>query len=196
MFWLIFAVILWGILHSLTASLRFKDAASRILGAVFMKFYRLFYNIVAVISFIPVLYLMVHVPNETIYQVPDPWSYFMRMGQWISMILLLIAVLQTDVLSFAGLRQVFEGEQKGKLVIEGFYRYVRHPLYTFGFLILWLTPAMTKNTFIVYFALTIYILVGIYFEERKLLREFGQDYVDYRSITPMLIPRFKPGGNK
>jgi protein-S-isoprenylcysteine O-methyltransferase Ste14 len=47
---------------------------------------------------------------------------------------------------------------------------------------------MSMNSFIVYGALTIYILIGIIFEERKLLREFGQAYVDYKSMTPMLLP--------
>jgi protein-S-isoprenylcysteine O-methyltransferase Ste14 len=70
----------------------------------------------------------------------------------------------------------------------GLYRYVRHPLYTFSLLILWLSPAMSLNTFIVYLALTVYILIGIIFEERKLVREFGEEYVGYRSVTPMLIP--------
>jgi protein-S-isoprenylcysteine O-methyltransferase Ste14 len=47
---------------------------------------------------------------------------------------------------------------------------------------------MTLNSFIVYLALTVYILIGIVFEERKLLREFGEEYANYRSVTPMLIP--------
>jgi protein-S-isoprenylcysteine O-methyltransferase Ste14 len=48
---------------------------------------------------------------------------------------------------------------------------------------------MTLNLFVVFSSLTIYILIGIYFEERKLLREFGQQYADYKSTTPMLLPR-------
>jgi protein-S-isoprenylcysteine O-methyltransferase Ste14 len=47
---------------------------------------------------------------------------------------------------------------------------------------------MSINSLIVYLALTAYILIGIVFEERKLLREFGDDYRNYRSVTPMLIP--------
>ena len=47
---------------------------------------------------------------------------------------------------------------------------------------------MTLNSFVVYLALTLYVLVGIIFEERKLLREYGQDYANYRAVTPMLIP--------
>jgi protein-S-isoprenylcysteine O-methyltransferase Ste14 len=81
-----------------------------------------------------------------------------------------------------------EEEQRGGLVIHGLYRFVRHPLYTFSLSILWLSSSMTINSFIVYGALTIYVLIGIIFEERKLMREFGQKYADYKSMTPMLLP--------
>lgn len=120
----------------------------------------------------------------------------MRAGQGISALLLFIAVMQTDLLSFVGLRQLFEDEKKGDLVREGLYRFVRHPLYTFSLLILWFSPSISVNSFVVYVALTAYVLIGIFFEERKLLREFGQEYTEYRSVTPMLIPGLKTRGNK
>lgn len=196
MFWLIFVIALWGIVHSLLASLRFKNLLRRMLGDGFMKFYRLLYNLFAVVSIAPVLYLRASLPDKTLYQVPSPWSYLMLVGQGISVLLLFIAVLQTDILSFAGLRQLIEEVKTGNLVITGLYHFVRHPLYTFSLLILWFSPAMTVNSFIVYMALTIYVLIGIIFEERKLLREFGQAYADYKSITPMLLPGLKFAGNK
>jgi protein-S-isoprenylcysteine O-methyltransferase Ste14 len=148
----------------------------------------LFYNLFAVISIAPVLYLMITLPDKILYQVPPPWNYLMRVGQVISALLLIAAVLQTDLLSFVGLRQLIEEEKRGDLITSGLYRFVRHPLYTFSLLILWLSPSMTLNSFTVYLALTIYILIGIAFEERKLLREFGQQYAEYRWVTPMLIP--------
>jgi protein-S-isoprenylcysteine O-methyltransferase Ste14 len=166
------------------------------LGERGMKFYRLFYNVFAVVSFLPVLYLMVTLPDQPLYEVPSPWSYLMRAGQIASALLLLVSVLQTDVLAFVGLRQLFATEQGGDLVTRGLYRFVRHPLYTFSLLVLWLSPVISLNSFIVYLALTIYILIGIIFEERKLLREFGKAYADYKSVTPMLIPGRKIGGNK
>jgi len=196
MFWLILSIALWGSTHSLLASLSFKDFLRRTLGDKFMKSYRLLYNIFAVISIVPVLYLMAVLPDEALYQVPPPWSYLMLLGQGISVFLLFVAVLQTDVLSFAGLRQLIEEERTGKLVTHGLYRFVRHPLYTFSLLILWLSPKVTFNSFIVYLALTLYVLVGAFFEERKLLREFGQEYAKYRSVTPMLMPGLKLRGNK
>ena len=196
MFWLVFTIALWGILHSLLASLGFKNFIRRALGARFMKLYRLLYNILAVVSAVPVLYLMVSLPDQMLYRIPAPWSYWMRAGQVLSLVFLFVAVLQTDLLSFAGWRQLVEEEKPGSLVTSGLYRSVRHPLYTFSLLILWLSPSMSINTFVIYAALTIYVLMGIIFEERKLVREFGKDYADYKSSTPMLFPGWKFRGNK
>ncbi len=195
MFWLISTIALWGIVHSILASLGFKDFLRRRLGNGAMKFYRLFYNLFAVASITPVLYLMASLPDTVFYQVLPPWSYLMRAGQMLSVLLLFAAALQTDLLAFMGLRQLFE-EEHSHLVTYGFYRFVRHPLYTFGLLILWLSPSVTVNEFVVYATLTAYILVGVMFEERKLQREFGQKYAEYKSVTPMLIPGLKWGGNK
>lgn len=185
---LIFTIALWGMIHSWLASVSFKNFLRRTFGHDFMKFYRLLYNIFAVISIAPVLYLMISLPDKTLYQILSPWNYLMRAGQVISALFLFAAVMQTDILSFAGLRQLFEEERKGDLVTSGLYRFVRHPLYTFSLLILWLSPSVTINSFIVYVALTLYVLIGIVFEERKLLREFGKEYTTYKSVTPMLIP--------
>jgi protein-S-isoprenylcysteine O-methyltransferase Ste14 len=196
MIWLIIAILLWGIVHSVTASLGFKDFLRRALGDGFMKFYRLLYNVFSAVSFAPILYLMVVLPDRDMYQVPAPWNYLMLAGQGLAALFLLIAVLQTDTLSFVGLRQLFEEEKPGKLITRGFYRIVRHPLYTFGLLILWLTPNMSLNSLLVYVSLTIYIVVGAWFEERKLLREYGQEYAAYKAVTPMIIPSLKFRGNK
>ena len=196
MLWLILSIALWGFVHSFIASFGFKDFLRRMLGDGFMKFYRLLYNIIAVVSIAPVLYLAAVLPDHDLYNIPAPWNALMLAGQGISALLLLVAVLQTDVLSFVGLRQLFEEERTGRLVTAGLYRIVRHPLYTFSLLVLWLSPKVSLNSFILYLSLTVYILIGISFEERKLLREFGEDYVRYKTVTPMLIPGLKFGGNK
>jgi protein-S-isoprenylcysteine O-methyltransferase Ste14 len=196
MLWLLLAIVIWGVVHSLLASSGVKDFFHRSFGDGFMRFYRLFYNIFAVVSFLPILYLMITLPDRTLYQIPAPFSTLMYAGQGLSILLLILAVFQTDLLSFAGLRQVVEEEKRGALITDGLYRYVRHPLYTFSLTFLWLSPRMTLNSFVVYLSLTLYILVGIFFEERKLVSVFGEEYENYRSVTPMLIPGRKPGGNK
>lgn len=193
---LILALILWGALHSVLASTAVYDLLRRTFGTGAMKFYRLFYNLFAVISILPAIYLMLTVPDTPLYQVPAPFSIMMCMGQVVSIVLLFVAVSQTDILSFAGLRQLVEEQKDGTLITSGLYRYVRHPLYTFTLLFFWLSPNMSVNSFILYAALTIYVFVGIVFEERKLVRAFGLEYEKYRAATPMLIPGLRFGWNK
>jgi protein-S-isoprenylcysteine O-methyltransferase Ste14 len=162
-------------------------------GAGFARLYRLGYNAFAVVSFAPILYLMAALPNRLVYEIPAPWNVLLFGGQLLSALFLLVSLLQTDVLAFAGLRQLFDEKDNATLVTRGFYRIVRHPLYTFSLLFIWLTPVMTQNSLTVYFGATVYTLVGAYFEERKLERDFGRAYAEYKRATPMLIPGLMPG---
>lgn len=184
---LLFALAMWGVIHSVLASSFAKD----MLGG--SSFYRLGYNIFAVLSFAPILYLTTVLPDRPLYQVSAPWSTLMRGGQALALLMLIIAFLQTDSLSFVGLRQLFEAENSGQLVTRGLYKAVRHPLYTFSLLFIWLSPTVSLNLLTFYVGVTFYTLVGAYFEERKLLREFGHAYAEYSRVTPMLIPRFVIG---
>lgn len=196
MIWLIISIIVWGIVHSVAASIGFKDLLQRAFGAGWMRGYRLFYNVFSALSFAPILYLMVVLPDRDLYQVSGLWRNLMLAGQGLSALLLLVSVLQTDVLSFVGLRQFVRDEREDRLVTGGLYGLVRHPLYLFGLLFIWLSPEVTINSLVMYVSLTFYILVGAYFEEKKLLRIFGQVYADYQVSTPMLIPGLRFGRNK
>jgi protein-S-isoprenylcysteine O-methyltransferase Ste14 len=197
MLWLALAVLIWGLIHSFLASLSAKDWSRRIFGETGMRFYRLGYNLFSVISFLPVLWLMAVLPDRAMYRIPAPWVYLSLAGQVAGVVLLVIGVLQTGVLSFVGLKQLFEeNERSPRLVTGGLYLWVRHPLYAAGLLLLWLTPVMSQNSLVVFLAATVYLIVGALFEERKLEREFGQAYTDYKAATPMFIPGLKFGWNK
>ena len=71
------------------------------------------------------------------------------------------------------------------------YRFMRHPIYSFSLLILWLAPVMSNNLLAAAVGITLYILVGARLEERKLLRQFGEDYHAYQQKVPMFIPGLK-----
>jgi protein-S-isoprenylcysteine O-methyltransferase Ste14 len=188
-FWLVLAVLIWGVVHSVMASLEAKDWARRVLGNGVMRFYRLSYNIFSVISFAPILWLVAVLPDQVLYSIPAPWVYLSVAGQFGALVMLVVGVLQTDTLSFIGLKQLLgETERSSQLVTGGLYRWVRHPLYSAGLLFIWLTPVMSINSLIVIISASIYIIVGALFEERKLEREFGVAYAEYKAVTPMLVP--------
>lgn len=68
------------------------------------------------------------------------------------------------------------------------YRIVRHPLYLGMLVGLWAAPHMTISHMLFASLLTLYVLVGIRYEERALIRNFGQTYRDYQARVPMLLP--------
>ncbi len=196
MLWLVIAVLLWGLVHSLFASLKAKELARRWLGDSGGRFYRLVYNVFACVSFLPVLAIAALTPDRRLYLVPLPWSGLMVLGELLAVGALVIGFRQTDGMEFLGLRQLSGPVERrqGSLVTGGLYRYVRHPLYSAGLAFIWLMPLMTVNVLAINIALTGYVITGAYFEERKLRREFGQVYADYGAVTPMFIPFLK--GNK
>ncbi|MCB9112958.1 MAG: isoprenylcysteine carboxylmethyltransferase family protein [Anaerolineales bacterium] len=183
-FLILLSLAIWGVIHSILASHFAKD----MLKGFFGRLYRLGYNVFAVVSFAPILYLAATLPDAPVYRVPAPWSFVMMGIQLLSALLLLIALLQTDTLSFVGLRQLFEEEKPERLITRGLYKLIRHPLYTFSLMFVWFTPTMSRNSLTLYVGVTLYLFVGAYFEERKLLREYGEDYAEYKRKTPMMIP--------
>ncbi len=192
MLWLSLSVLLWGLFHSLLASHQAKELSRRWFGDRVARFYRLEYNLFSCVSFLPVLALAALTPDRTLYLIPLPWSGLMVAGQLLAVVALVAGFRQTDAWEFLGLRQLSgPAEARSGLVTGGLYRYIRHPLYSAGLAFIWLMPLMTVNLLVINSALTVYVIVGAIFEERKLCRVFGQAYADYAAITPMLIPFIK-----
>jgi protein-S-isoprenylcysteine O-methyltransferase Ste14 len=115
---------------------------------------------------------------------------------WIGCALVLIATFLFDHFELFGLRQVFARLLKRDIPPPEFhtplfYRHVRHPLYL-GFVIaFWATPHMSAGHLLFAIATTGYILIGIWFEERDLIEQFGARYRVYREQVGMLIPRLR-----
>lgn len=87
---------------------------------------------------------------------------------------------------------VFQKKQSSRELIKtNLYKYVRHPLYsaTLGFIWSIFLYSPLLSNLISCICITAYTIAGIYIEEKKLVYEFGDNYISYRSQTPMLIPK-------
>jgi protein-S-isoprenylcysteine O-methyltransferase Ste14 len=198
-FVVLFACAVYGLVHSLLASLAAKAQSRRCLGGAAARYYRLFFNLQSLLTLLPVLWLAGWLPDQLIYAVPLPWLAVTLGLQAVGVLGLMLGVLQTGALAFLGLDAFLPGTPRAPaqaLVARGLYAWVRHPLYTCGLLVYWLSPRLTWNSLALGLGFTAYTLVGIIFEERKLVREFGQAYLDYRRRTPALLPYKIPGRSR
>lgn len=192
--WILLAVLVYGVIHSILASLGFKARARQWLGEKGMRYYRLGFNGFAGLSLLVVLYLVARLPDAPLYTIPLPWVVVTGAIQGVCGVCFLLALSHTGARDFLGLDVLLHPErpaQPPRLATAGFYRWVRHPLYFFGLVILWLTPVMTWNILAFSLGATAYIIIGALVEERKLLVEFGAGYAEYQRRTPFLIPFIK-----
>ena len=64
---------------------------------------------------------------------------------------------------------------------------VRHPWYLACTMLVWARD-LTLPELVVNVVVTCYFVLGAYWEEKKLVREFGQEYVYYQQEVSMLVP--------
>ncbi len=191
----------FGIIHTLLASCRVKNWARRRWGANRVdRWYRLFFSFAATATFLPLLVLPSVLPDRPLYTIPAPWVWLTGALQLGAVIVFLVALFQTDVWRFIGLRQLLRGgepvpaDRHARLVTSGPYRWMRHPLYTTTIVVLALWPDMSVNRLAFFAVSTAYFALGSIPEEQKLVAEFGEAYRRYQQTTPRLIPR--PTRNK
>lgn len=108
--------------------------------------------------------------------------------------LIVWATFQIDHFDLFGLKKPFEalsGKVPGKkqFVTPFLYRHMRHPIQTGVLLGMWLQATMTLGQLMLTIGMTIYVFVGLYFEEKDLVTEFGNRYRTYMQQVPRLFPR-------
>ncbi len=180
----------YGILHSTLASLSVKRWAARRWPAS-PRFYRLFFNLIALISLIPPFVVMHFSRGEALWK----WS---GIGFVVSNGLAALAIAGFlyslrgyDTGEFLGTRQWRSRntavEDQEHFHISPFHRHVRHPWYFFALVILW-TRSMDAALLVTAICLTLYFWWGSLLEERKLLVYHGNVYAEYRKRAPGLLP--------
>ncbi len=130
------------------------------------------------------------------------WSVEAPLLRWLMLAMALASWSYLFVASFAinhfelfGLQQVYQN-LRGRPVtpapfrVRWMYRFDRHPIMTGMLVGLWMTPTMTVGHLLFAAGFTIYIWIGVFFEERSLRRLWGPSYEEYCERTRSIVPTF------
>ena len=179
---------LFAVQHSVMARRWFKDAWTRVVPRAVE---RSTYVLAATLCLALLLWQWRPIAQPVIWRVEDPfavtavWTVF-----WLGWGVLLLATFLINHFELFGLRQAFLGAEAPAAQFRTplLYRYVRHPIYLGFVLGMWATPVMSAGHLLFAAGGTGYILIGIFFEERDLVAQFGDEYRRYRAQVGMLIP--------
>jgi methanethiol S-methyltransferase len=179
---------LFSLLHHVMATEIIKSRCRSVMGTSF-RYYRLLYSVIAILSLAFVLdrQFSIQSPNLGSYT----WlKYLVGLPFSILGVYLMVASIRKYFFNLSGIGVFFHDNSPGRLEFHGLNKYIRHPLYLGTLFFIWsifiIIPLLSNLIAIA--VITIYIVVGIQFEERKLVLIFGQAYESYRRKTPRLFP--------
>jgi protein-S-isoprenylcysteine O-methyltransferase Ste14 len=190
-FLLVFLWIIYCLLHSVLAATKVKLFFKKNTGKLF-RYYRLAYSLFSTFTLISLLFFQYSFISPVIIN-----SVFMKYASMIIFVIPGLVIMIISIFKYfkllSGIRSLYLPLPPSSLKLGGIHKYVRHPLYSGTVLFIWglffIFPML--NNLIAVLIISVYILIGIRFEEKKLLLEFGNLYEEYISQVPMLIPRFK-----
>ena len=182
---------LFGVQHSVMARSGFKKwLTSFIPEAAERATYMLMSGIVTMLA----IYFWQPLPG-TVWSVENPVA---QVALWTAYAFgwgyLFIATFVTNHFELMGLRQVYLYFTQRAYTSLPFtrklmYRYSRHPM-MLGFLSgMWALPVMSVSHFMMSSLFTLYIIVGVYLEEKDLVARFGETYRNYKKEIATLIPK-------
>lgn len=181
---IIIAWMIFGIAHSVLASSLIKEKIN--LSPVN---YRRLYNIIFIFAVLFIFLLGSTIQPQFIF--PKDQSS-KAIGLIIATFGFLLAKLAFKPISFSEFMGI-KSETNQKLITEGIYGRMRHPLYTALILVLigFVIFSPTYTNLVHAICILIYLIIGIHYEEKRLIAHFGKEYEEYKSQTPMLFPTFK-----
>jgi protein-S-isoprenylcysteine O-methyltransferase Ste14 len=181
-------LLLFGIQHSVMARPWFKTIITHIIPERIERSTYVLATGIVIIALVqfwqPMTASIWHIENTTLRTGLNILYY----GGWV------ISLLATHMINhyhLMGLQQSMTQREEAtvkEFVTPMLYKFVRHPIQTGVLIALYATPDMTIGRAVFALGVTVYILVGLYFEERDLIREFGQTYKDYKARVGGLLP--------
>ena len=188
----------YAVVHSALLTPPAEQLAARVFGGATHRWYRLIYNVVAMGLLQAQDAWLARLPDRQLYAASGRIRVALAAGSWASLVALGLCLHHTDAAQFLGVRQSgwlrdWMRSHPRHLVDSGPYGVVRHPTYWCMLGVLWLRPSLTQNRLVANVVYTLYLAVASFFEERRLIRELGPEYLQYRRRVPRLVPSLKPG---
>jgi methanethiol S-methyltransferase len=179
------------VLHSAMISETATGFLERRLGASF-RFYRLFFNAVALVLLVPVVWYSHTLGGEPVVRWEGTWRAARYALVLVGVLLLVGGLRHYSLRRFLGISQLRKPSPGGLATgggidSTGILGLVRHPWYTAVLLLLWARD-LDLARLVANGVLTVYVVVGTLLEERKLVHEFGDAYRAYQERVSMFVP--------
>jgi methanethiol S-methyltransferase len=169
-------------MHSFLASNRIKKSFHGQNSSA----YRLIYSLISIIGLFCLLYINGSRNAPKLFNSEGVVRYCSMMLATFGVMVILQAFKQFSLKKFVGLNGVDE-----EFRTTGILKHIRHPLYAGTILIVlgffFFSP--TTSTVVSMMCIFLYLPIGIYLEERKLVKKYGDQYLNYKKQVPMLFPR-------
>ena len=183
-------ILLFGLQHSIMARQGFKEFLTKMLPkSAERSVYVLASSLIFLFIFWqwrPIPITLWTVENE----IAQIFIYALFALGWI---ILLLSTFLINHFELFGLQQIYKNLKNQEInnqnfKIPFFYKLVRHPMMIGVIIALWATPVMTLGHLCFSVLMTLYIIIGLQFEERDLIKVFGEKYLEYQKRVPALIP--------
>ncbi len=186
-------LVVFALQHSVMARPSFKERWTRVVPVAAE---RSTYLLATAIALMPLLLLWRPMP-AVVWSVQAPALRGLLLGMaLVGWSYLFAASFAINHFELFGLQQVYQALRNRPLTrppfkIRWMYRFDRHPIMT-GILIgMWVTPTMTVDHLLFAAGSTVYVWIGVFFEQRSLRRQLGSPYEEYCERVWSIVPTFK-----
>lgn len=199
---ILLAFALYAAIHSLLLTRSARLLLEALFGQrVFRRWFRLCYSVQATVLFLVFLGYAASQPDIELLVIWGDGVWLLHLLRLGGLAILIWSLRSVGFFSFLGI----ENWQRGRhgatpdgdgldgpvLAVRGPYRWVRHPMYTGGLLLIWPLPHWTVNILAFNLAASAYLWFAVEHEEKRMLEAYGEAYREYQARTPRFFPQFR-----
>ncbi len=184
----VLATTLFGLQHSGISALRVKG---KLIDRWGKEGYARIFNITSILTLL-IAFLSMNFWD---------WIYFITQPALIQPLFFLLGILSgvggviistmaSRVISVSTVADM-RTDRKAELITDGIYSRIRHPLYLATVLVFSALALIYPFPVVIVFSLSmiLYTMIGAYFEERKLVQHYGDDYLEYKKTAGFILPK-------